>query len=146
VDDRGAPCDLALQVGTGLFANDGVATVGPLAPLVANEVSLRLSQLHRWNVHVLIVLSSVHVAASLFHWLVKGENLVTAMFTGVKHVPPSILRERRTGARTTPPRRVASRENPQSAQFPSGWRAAGLMALAAAVVLVIVRAAAWAGY
>ena len=83
---------------------------------------------------------------ALFHWLVKKEDLIVAMFTGVKRVPASLLRERRTGPRTTPPRRVASRESPQSAEFPSGWRSAALMALAAAIVLVIVRAASWAGY
>jgi hypothetical protein len=77
---------------------------------------------------------------------VKKEDLIVAMFTGVKRVPASLLRERRTGPRTTPPRRVASRESPQSAEFPSGWRSAALMALAAAIVLVIVRAASWAGY
>lgn len=138
--------DLALQAATGLFANDGVATQGPLAPLVATDLSLRLSQLHRWNVNVLVALSALHVAAALFHWLAKGEDLIAAMFTGVKRVPPSILRERRTGPRTTPPRRVASRENPGEATFPGGWRAAALLALSAAIVIVIVRAASWAGY
>ncbi len=138
--------DLALQVATGLFANDGISTEGPLAPMVAVEVSHRLSQFHRWNVHLLVVLSVLHVAAALFHWLVKKEDLIGAMFTGVKHVPPALLRERRTGPRATPPRRVASRESPQSAEFPSGWRAAALMALAVAIVLAIVRAAGWAGY
>jgi hypothetical protein len=97
-------------------------------------------------VYLLIVLSVLHVAAALFHWLVKKEDLIVAMFTGVKRVPPELLRERRTGPRTTPPRRVASRENPQSVEFPSGWRSAALMVLAVAIVLVIVRAAAWGGY
>ena len=40
---------LALQAATGLFANDGVATEGPLASLVSLEVSNILSEFHRWN-------------------------------------------------------------------------------------------------
>ena len=106
----------------------------------------QLTTLHYWNFNLLLLLAAVHILAVLYHFQIMKENLIGAMFTGVKHVPPALLRERRTGPRATPPRRVASRESPQSAEFPSGWRAAALMAVAVAIVLAIVRAAGWAGY
>ena len=59
------------------------------------------------------------------------------MFTGKKWVPESILRFRRESRRDTPPRRVASRENP-AGEFPSHWRAAGILVVSVALVYVIV--------
>ena len=52
----------------------------------------------------------LHILAVLFHWLVKKDNLMAPMFTGVKHLPRSFLRERREARRGSPPRRSASRE------------------------------------
>ena len=69
-----------------------------------------------------LVLSGVHTAAVLFHWLVKKENLIGAMFTGVKRVPEAAVRERREALRGTPLRRAASREH-ASAYFASPLRA-----------------------
>ncbi|HJS36584.1 MAG TPA: cytochrome b/b6 domain-containing protein [Burkholderiales bacterium] len=77
---------LLVQVGTGLFANDGIATEGPLAALISIELSDRLTTLHRWNLGILLVLIAVHTAAALYHWLALKENLIGAMFTGVKRL------------------------------------------------------------
>jgi cytochrome b len=129
---------LALQAISGLFANDGANTEGPLATLVSFETSSRITQFHRWNLKLLIVLSGLHIAGVLFHWLVKKENLIGAMFTGVKQVPEAAVQERREGVRETPPRRVASRES-ASAHFASSWRALGLLAVAAFLVYLVVR-------
>ena len=112
---------LALQAGTGLFANDDIATEGPLAGLVARSVSDRLTSIHRWNAYVLIALSSIHIAAILFHRIVKKEDLVAAMFTGIQRVPPDTARLAAT------------------ARFVSVWRALALLAAAVAAVYVIVR-------
>ena len=100
---------LALQTATGLFANDGVVTQGPLAALVSLDVSNELSLVHRWSLKVLLVLSGLHIAGVLFHWLVKKEDLMGAMFTGLKRVPEAVVHERREGMRGKPLRRVASR-------------------------------------
>jgi cytochrome b len=129
---------LLLQVGTGLFANDGANTEGPLARYISFELSGSVTELHRVNLKVLLVLSAVHVAATLFHWLVKREDLIRAMFTGVKHVPESAVHERREGARTKPPRRVASRE-PLSAHTASASRAIVVLAACIALAYAIVR-------
>jgi cytochrome b len=129
---------LAVQTVSGLFANDGVATQGPLAAMVSLEVSNDLSQVHRWSLKVLLFLTAVHVAAVLFHWLVKRDNLMGAMFTGVKHVPEAAVRERRDARRDSRPRRAASRET-ASALFASSGRALALLAVAVALVYTLVR-------
>jgi len=129
---------LALQAVSGLFANDGLATEGPLAALVSLEVSDRLSLFHRWNLKVLLVLAGVHVTASLYHWLAMKDDLIVAMFTGVKRIPESAARERRDVHRGEAARRVASREN-ASAYFASSWRALALFMVALAVVYLTVQ-------
>src|SRR5258706_10465752 len=73
---------LGLQAVSGLFANDRAAFEGPLASLVSLDVSRNLSHFHRWNLKVLAVLAGLHVVAVLFHWMVKKDNLIGAMFTG----------------------------------------------------------------
>ena len=78
---------LALQATTGLFANDDIATEGPLAYLVSEETSSRLTTIHRYNFNVLVALIAIHVAAALFYLIVKRENLIAAMFTGRKQPP-----------------------------------------------------------
>jgi cytochrome b len=129
---------LALQATSGLFANDGAGAEGPLASLVSPEVSSRLSEFHRWNLKFLLVLSGLHIAAVAFHWIVKKENLIGAMFTGIKQVPEAAVRERREALRGTPLRRAASREN-GAAYFASLWRALALLAAAAVLVYFVVR-------
>lgn len=129
---------LALQAASGLFANDGVSVEGPLASLVSLDVSNDMSEFHRWNLRLLVALSVVHVAAVLFHLFVKRENLTGAMFTGVKRVPEAAVRERRDVRRSTPARRIASREY-VSAYFASSWRALGLLVVAVVVVFLVVQ-------
>jgi cytochrome b len=128
---------LAFQAASGLFANDGASAEGPLAQLVSLDVSNRLTELHRWNLNLLLLLSAVHVGGVLFHWVVKKENLITPMFTGIKSVPEALVRERRDGPRSTPPRRIASREFAHT-HFPSAWRALALLAVSVALVWIVV--------
>jgi cytochrome b len=129
---------LALQAISGLFANDGAAFEGPFASRVGFEVSTGLTHFHRWNLKVLIVLSAVHIAAVFFHLLVKKDNLLGTMFTGMKRMPQAAVHERRDARRASPPRRVASRES-ASVHFASPWRAVALLLLALIVVSLVVR-------
>jgi len=112
---------LAVQAGTGLFANDDIATEGPLAVLVSKDVSDRLTTIHRWNANVLIALAVMHIAAIAYHWIVKKENLIPAMFTGIKKVPPELAE------RAPDPRTVGM------------WRAPALLALAVAAVYLVLQ-------
>ena len=107
---------LALQVGTGLLSNDGIATDGPLAAFVSIEVSDRLTELHRWNFWVVVVLAAVHTAAALYHWLVLEEDLIAGMVTG----------ERQLAASQAP------------AVFAGPWRAALVLGVALAAVWLVV--------
>ena len=77
---------LAAQAVAGLFANDGLVFEGPLARLVSIDVSNRFARFHDWNAIALFVLAGLHVCAVLFHWLVKKEDLVGAMFTGRRRI------------------------------------------------------------
>ena len=75
---------LFVQAGTGLFANDDIATEGPLYKWVSKAASDRLTSIHHVNHDLIIVLVAVHVAAVLFHLIYKRENLITPMITGKK--------------------------------------------------------------
>jgi cytochrome b len=108
---------LLVQAGTGLFANDDIFIEGPLAGWVGKETSDRLTGIHEFNIEILLVLVGLHVAAVLFYWLYKRENLVGPMLTGNKPV-------------------AADAASP--AVFPSVWRAVFLGLLAAGGVLALV--------
>jgi cytochrome b len=78
---------LALQVGTGLFANDDIATEGPLVPLVSRATSDLLGRIHHWNRIVLLALATLHVGAVAWHVIARKEPLVRAMVDGRKKWP-----------------------------------------------------------
>lgn len=77
---------LFVQAATGLFANDEIATEGPLAARVGLEWSDWLTTIHRYSFDVLLVLIGLHVAAVMFYLVVKRENLILPMVTGRKRV------------------------------------------------------------
>ena len=77
---------LIFQAVSGLVANDDIAFEGPLYNLVSKATSDSLSSLHRQNFWIIIGLVSLHVLAIAFYALVKKDNLVKPMITGVKEV------------------------------------------------------------
>lgn len=76
---------LAMQAGTGLFANDDIAFDGPLSGLVEKARSDSLTGLHHQLSDVLLVLLGLHILAIAFYLIVKKTNLVKPMITGWKH-------------------------------------------------------------
>lgn len=94
---------LATQAVLGLFSNDEIATTGPLARYVSDATSITLMGRHRLIGDILLVLVGVHIAAVLFHLLVKKENLVRAMFSGKKELPPDLARQAQTARRASLP-------------------------------------------
>jgi cytochrome b len=112
---------LLFQASTGLFANDDLLSEGPLASLISKAMSDRLSTLHGWNFNLLLLLAGVHVIAVLYHAGFMKENLIGAMFTGVKDLPGD------AAAGSTP------------ARFASPWLALVLLAVAALAVYLIVK-------
>jgi cytochrome b len=75
---------LLLQTATGLFANDDIATEGPLAKLVSKALSDRITGVHHLNVKLLLALIGLHLSAVVFYLIYKRENLVKPMITGFK--------------------------------------------------------------
>ena len=82
---------VAMQAGTGLFANDDIFNEGPLARLVAGDTSGFLTFVHKTNFNLLLLAAGLHVAAVLLY-LWRGENLLKAMFTGRK--PAGVYEDR----------------------------------------------------
>ena len=79
---------LAVQVGTGLIADDEIASTGPLNRFVATETGLSATHWHRdFGQWLLLALVVLHVAAIVFYLLKHGQNLVRPMLTGNKALP-----------------------------------------------------------
>jgi cytochrome b len=76
---------LAAQVGTGLVADDEIATVGPLNKLVETATGMAATSWHKtWGQWIIIGLVLLHVGAILFYLLARKNNLVRPMIGGDK--------------------------------------------------------------
>ena len=91
---------LLVQAGTGLFANDDIATEGPLAKLVSKAVSDRITGIHHLNFKLLSVLIGLHLAAVAFYLFRKREDLVKPMLTGFKENTATAAGEAATPGRS----------------------------------------------
>jgi cytochrome b len=111
---------LLVQTGTGLFANDDLLSEGPLVALISKATSDQLTVIHVWNFNLLLALAGVHLIAVLYHEGFMKENLIGAMFTGVKRLP-------------------ADAAGGVEARFASPWLALVLLAVAAFAVYLIVK-------
>jgi cytochrome b len=78
---------LAVQVGTGLCANDGGATEGPLVKYVGKQDSDWLSGIHAWNFNILLGAIILHIVAVGAYAVFKRHDLVRPMITGKKRLP-----------------------------------------------------------
>jgi cytochrome b len=78
---------LLMQASAGLFANDDIATEGPLARFISKNLSDAISSFHSYNAWFVVALASVHVAATLLYLIWFKENLIRPMIDGVKQVP-----------------------------------------------------------
>lgn len=76
---------LLLQVGTGLVSDDEIATSGPLTRFVSSSLVSQATAYHtEVGKVILLVLIVLHVAAILFYFWRKRENLVRPMLLGDK--------------------------------------------------------------
>ncbi len=81
---------LAVQVATGLVADDEIAFQGPLNRFVSTDRGLVATSWHRdFGQWILLTLVLLHIAAIVFYLLRKKTNLVRPMITGDKPVPPA---------------------------------------------------------
>ena len=81
---------LIAQVCLGLFAQDtdGIES-GPLSHLVEYETADWARDWHERTFYMLLVFVGLHIAAILFHLLVKRDNLGAPMITGHRGIPDS---------------------------------------------------------
>ena len=88
---------LLFQVLSGLFATDDIAFQGPLFSLVSSDLSDRLSGWHRQAIWLIGALVALHILAALFYTLVRRQNLIRPMVTGVKAVEEARAQPARGG-------------------------------------------------
>lgn len=90
---------LAVQVGTGLVADDEIANQGPLNKFVSSATATLATNWHKeYGQAILITLVLLHVAAIAYYRVKKGKNLVRPMLTGDKMLPPGTPAARDTTA------------------------------------------------
>lgn len=82
---------LSAQVGSGLFADDEIATTGPLNAFVSTATGLALTSYHKtggqWALVALVVL---HVVAIVVYRVRLRKDLVGPMIGGDKQLPGSV--------------------------------------------------------
>ena len=76
---------ILVQAVTGLFTNDEILNVGPLYAYVTDELSLKLTSLHRQIFYWILGAIVLHILAVAFHVWFKRDNIIKAMFTGKKN-------------------------------------------------------------
>jgi cytochrome b len=82
---------LAAQVATGLFADDEIATTGPLNRFVTSKVASLLTHWHKdFGQRIILVLVLLHVGAIAFYWQRLRRNLVGPMLHGDKLLEPGV--------------------------------------------------------
>ncbi|MHB8447509.1 MAG: cytochrome b/b6 domain-containing protein [Rudaea sp.] len=106
---------VAVQAVSGLFSSDDIDTDGPLVAHVSDRIVKLMTRVHHWNQNLLLVLIGLHIVAVLLYLLLKRDNLVAPMITGVKRV-------------------MRTRE----LRFANLWLAIALFALCAAAVALLV--------
>lgn len=81
---------LLLQVGTGLFADNEIDSIGPLNQFVSGATAQLATSWHKgWGKTLLLVLVGLHLAAIVFYAVKKKLNLVGPMVHGDKMLPPA---------------------------------------------------------
>jgi cytochrome b len=79
---------LVAQVGSGLFADDEIANVGPLNRYVSGATASLLTSWHKdWGAPLLLGLVLLHVAAIVFYRLARRNDLLRPMLDGDKQLP-----------------------------------------------------------
>jgi cytochrome b len=82
---------LAVQVATGLVADDEIASTGPLIRFVESATSLAATSWHKsWGQWLLLGLVVLHLCAIAVYRVVHRNDLVTPMLVGDKQLPPAV--------------------------------------------------------
>ncbi|MGD9831735.1 MAG: cytochrome b/b6 domain-containing protein [Piscinibacter sp.] len=88
---------LAAQVGSGLFADDEIASSGPLVRFVSGATSSLLTGWHKnWGQWLILATVALHVLAIIVYRVRRGRDLVTPMIVGDKPLPADVPAARDT--------------------------------------------------
>jgi len=79
---------LIALVATGLLVLGGEEKQGPLSAVIGYAIGFTAKHVHRWLVWLLLALVACHVAGVVAESLLTRDNLVRAMLTGWKRLPP----------------------------------------------------------
>ena len=79
---------LIALVATGLLVLGGEEKQGPLSAVIGYAIGFTAKHVHRWLVWLLLALVACHVAGVVAESLLTRDNLVRAMITGWKRLPP----------------------------------------------------------
>lgn len=74
------------QAISGLFTNDDLFFMGPLANWVDYDTQRILTRFHRNNFDWILIASVVHIVA-IFIYMFRGKDLISPMFSGNKKLP-----------------------------------------------------------
>lgn len=77
------------QAVTGLFADDGIMTQGPLAMRASSATTTLMTRIHHLNEYVMYSLVALHILAVMYYLIARKDNLVRPMLTGYKAGDPS---------------------------------------------------------
>jgi cytochrome b len=79
---------LLAQAASGLFADDEIATQGPLAAKASNALVAKMTSFHKYNEWTIAAAAALHVlAVAAYQWGLKVD-LIGPMWHGWKVVPP----------------------------------------------------------
>jgi cytochrome b len=82
---------LLMQAVSGLFANDEVASEGPLAKFISNDLSGKITWFHAdISPNLIYALIGLHITAIAYYYFRKKRNLVKPMITGDMEVDADI--------------------------------------------------------
>lgn len=82
---------LAVQVATGLVADDEIATTGPLYRFVSAATSSAATGWHKgYGEALVIALAVLHVLAIVFYRVARRNDLIGPMLRGDKLLPPGV--------------------------------------------------------
>ena len=77
------------QASSGLFADDEIATQGPLADKVSQAIVAKMTAIHSYNGWIVAGVVLLHVIAIATYWMAWRENLVAPMWSGWRAVDGS---------------------------------------------------------
>ena len=70
---------------SGLFNNDDIEWFGPLSEKASGDLVEQMSWFHSNFEGVLLIIIGIHIVAALLYLLIKKQNLIGPMISGVKH-------------------------------------------------------------